>query len=125
MSIAAKDLKPGDRLYDCHRHKAGNTTISVDGVWECYVREVGEDERGPWALISWNGNRPEKHRSVKWKRWPKEWIVQGVFAEAECYMCGALKSKGHRETCEHPAADRARKRAAKEAAREIERRYRK
>lgn len=117
MSIEAKDLKPGDVLYDCQRHKAGRTEIRIDGVWECYVREVGEDEHGPWAMIARNGNSPEKHRFVKWKRWPKEWNVQGVFEEATCYLCNARKSEGHRETCEHPAAERARKRAAKEAAR--------
>jgi hypothetical protein len=115
--IPVEDLKAGDVLYDCHRHKAGNTTMSVDGVWEVYVSEVGSDERGPWARLAWNGNAPrgKTYRTTDYARWPKEWPQQDLFGEAECYLCNGKKSKGHRPDCKHPGAIRARKRVAKEA----------
>jgi hypothetical protein len=119
MPIDVKDLKVGDVLYDCHRHKAGNTTMSVDGVWKCRVREVGTDENGrPWALISWSGNAPrgKTYGRTSYRRYPKEWNRQSLFDEATCALCHAKKSAGHRDSCDHPAAIRARKRAAKGAA---------
>lgn len=113
MSIPIEKLKAGDVLYDCHREKAGNTTMSRDGVWEVYVREVGTDERGAWALLAWNGNPPrgKTYGATNYKRHPKEWNRHDIFGEATCYLCHAKKSAGHRPVCEHPAAVRARKKA--------------
>jgi hypothetical protein len=119
------NLKAGDVLYDCHRHKAGNTKCSVDGVWTCVVREVGSEDSKRfdgttrtrhWAMISWNGNPARRYYdSVAFTRWPKEWNKQSVFGEAKCALCCGYKSEGHRPDCEHPGAIRARKRAEKEA----------
>lgn len=33
MAIQVTDLKKGDVIYDCHRQKAGNTAMSVDGLF--------------------------------------------------------------------------------------------
>ena len=52
-----KDLKPGDVLYDCHSHKMGNTTIKSYGVWSVKIIEVFDSH----ALVSWNGNTPERY----------------------------------------------------------------
>jgi hypothetical protein len=54
-------LKPGDVLYDVHRHKMGNTTASTVGVWTVRVLEVHERH----IVASWNGNRPE--RMFEWQ----------------------------------------------------------
>lgn len=115
MAIDISKLKAGDVLYDCRRVKAGNTTMSVDGVWECYVCEVGEDNGRPWALISWNGNTPRRYYQTRWKRWPKEWNRGSLMGGLRCYLCSAKKDDGHLPDCEHPAAVRARKKTAKEA----------
>lgn len=119
------NLKAGDVLYDCRRVKAGNTTASADGVWECKVREVGSvDSARPdgstrtrhWAMISWNSNPARRYYdSVSFTRWPKEWNRHAIGGEAKCHLCGGYKSEGHRPDCEHPGAVRARKRAEKEA----------
>lgn len=59
VSIKFEKVKAGDTLYDVHRHKLGNTTMSELGLWT--VKIITVDERG--AHVSWNGNRAE------W--WPK------------------------------------------------------
>ena len=50
-------IKAGDRLWDCHRTKMGNTTLTKMGSWTVDVKEVDPVKRK--ALVSWNGNRPE------------------------------------------------------------------
>jgi hypothetical protein len=119
------NLKAGDLLWDCHRQKAGNTAAKVDGVWRCYVREVGStDVTRPdgttatrhWAMISWNGNPARRfYDSVAYTRWPKEWNKHTIGGEPTCALCRGRKSEGHEPDCEHPAAERARKRAEKAA----------
>lgn len=52
-------IKVGDVLYDVHRTRAGNTTMTVQGIWEVYVKEVHIDEG--YALCSWNGNPATKY----------------------------------------------------------------
>lgn len=109
MSVAFKSLKPGDLLYDCHRHKLGNTTIPVMGVWKVRVLEVNlEDQK---ALISWNGNTPTwkspgYFQSAIIRRFPPEWATRDL-GEQTCCMCHAKKSEGHRPDCGHPKAKKA------------------
>lgn len=106
MSVSFDTLKPGDTLYDCHRHKLGNTTMSVMGVWEVRVKEVNLAERK--ALISWNTN-PEKWVSERYfkeariKRHPPEWSSRDIGGRT-CYLCHAKESEGHLPTCKHPKA---------------------
>lgn len=66
-------IKPGDTLYDCHRTKMGNTTMSRMGCWEVKVIEVDTENRR--ALCSWNTNKPEwwyERRLSKLRRTPIE-----------------------------------------------------
>ena len=105
MTVAFTSLKVGDTIYDCHRHKMGNTTASELGIWKIQVLEINESERK--ALVSWNGN-PAQWKSERYfestmiKRFPPEWVhrIGGSF----CHICGAKESEGHRETCKHPKA---------------------
>ena len=57
MATIAK-LKPGQILYDVHRTKMGNTTVSRLGCWPVEVVEV--DPEGRWIVAKWNYNRPRK-----------------------------------------------------------------
>jgi hypothetical protein len=52
--VAFNTIKAGDRLYDCHRYKMGNTTMSKMGCWDVVVIEVDAEKRR--ANVSWNGN---------------------------------------------------------------------
>lgn len=51
-------MKAGMVVYDVHRYKMGNTTMSTVGIWHVYVKEVN-CEQG-YIVASWNGNAPEK-----------------------------------------------------------------
>ena len=59
-------LKPGQVLYDKHKYKMGNTTMSAWGLWHVYVKEV--DPNGQFIVASWNGNKEEKMYSGRVKR---------------------------------------------------------
>jgi hypothetical protein len=54
MSVAFTSLKVGDTLYDCHRHRVGNTMATELGIWKVKIVEIDLKERK--ALVSWNGN---------------------------------------------------------------------
>ena len=108
--IKIESLKAGDVLYETRNGnvQAGNTTLRVEGVWECYVREVARD--GKWVEISWNGNPARRFHSVPkgYKRAPKEW-VRSLFGGRKCYLCGKSESDGHAPDCDHPKAIAARR----------------
>lgn len=104
-------IKPGVLLYDVHSTKAGNTTISVEGVWVVRVISTHFEEDVPYAVCSWNGNKPRKYyrRDIeKLRRHPKEWVRDRIFGERTCYYCHASESDGHTDKCEHPRAKRGR-----------------
>lgn len=52
-------IKAGDRLYDVHSERAGNTTIRRQGVWDVRVISVNPEKRT--AVVSWNGNPPQTY----------------------------------------------------------------
>lgn len=71
--VAFNTVKPGDILYDCHTHRAGNTKMRVMGVWQ--VRVISVDEAGGFVVASWNGNKPERYYTSsirRWRRTPKK-----------------------------------------------------
>lgn len=111
MAVSIDTLKAGDVLYDCHRHKMGNTTMSTMGVWLVYIKEV--DLVGRRVLISWNTN-PDKwvgeryFRGTDIRRSPPEWLSRG-FGGYSCHMCNAKKVDGHHPDCTHPKAKKAKK----------------
>lgn len=57
--VAFNKVNDGDVLYDCHRMRMGNTTMSRMGTWIVNVIKVDRDKRT--ALVSWNGNRPQTY----------------------------------------------------------------
>lgn len=114
-------IKAGDVLYDVHTERAGNTKIRVEGTWEVAVISVhpeGTEERAyPHAVCRWNGNRARVYTQydlAKLRVTPKEWVRE--WGGQRCYVCGAKRTDGHRDTCTHPRAVSARKRAAKDGA---------
>lgn len=52
--VAFNTVKAGDFLFDRHKEKMGNTTISRVGEWKVRVIEVDREKRR--AMCSWNGN---------------------------------------------------------------------
>lgn len=67
MSIKRSKLKPGDVVYDCHSHNAGNTTLRTWGVWTVRIIEVTDK----CIVASWNGN-PEREFYGDTLPWSKE-----------------------------------------------------
>jgi hypothetical protein len=66
-------LKIGDVLYDSHRQKMGNTTMSRMTTWEVKVLEI--DIVAQKALCSWNGNKPSwwySRQIARLRRTPKK-----------------------------------------------------
>lgn len=112
-AIPIESLKVGDILHDVHRVQAGNVAASIDGHWEVRVTAIADDHT--WIELSWNGNRPERHRSVPsgYKRHPKEWIQGSLFGGRSCGICSRTEQNGHAPDCDHPRAVAARKKAAK------------
>lgn len=113
MSVAFTSLKAGDILYDCHRHRVGNTMSTELGIWKVRVVEVNLKERK--ALVSWNNNpaqwKGERYfESTMIKRNPPEWVHQISMMGTFCYLCRAKKNDGHRPDCPHPQAKKAKKR---------------
>lgn len=109
-------LEPGMTLYDVHSERAGNTTMRVEGCWEVRVVSVHLDASPPYAMLAWNVvNEPRKYFTIPkgWRRWPKEWIRQDLFGGRACALCNAKESDGHRDSCQHPRAVRARAKAAR------------
>lgn len=61
-------LKPGMVVYDVHRNKMGNTTMSSVGVWPVRIISVDAEKRRVEA--SWNGNKPQifyVRETSKWR----------------------------------------------------------
>lgn len=60
MAINLEAVVTGATFYSRRRHKMGNTTLSTLGEWVVRVLEGWDPERG-YAVVSWNGNRPERY----------------------------------------------------------------
>lgn len=58
MAIKFERVKAGMELYDRRKQRMGNTTIRSLSEWPVKILEVDETTRT--ALVSWNGNSPEK-----------------------------------------------------------------
>lgn len=65
--MAAFDrIKAGDTLYDVHRVKCGNTTMSREPCFTVYVISV--DKANRTAMCSWNSNGAQRYNERKLKR---------------------------------------------------------
>lgn len=60
MAVSFEKVKAGDRLWDCHKHKTANTTMSRMGAWPVDVISI-DHEKGE-AVVSWNHN---ENRTVR------------------------------------------------------------
>jgi hypothetical protein len=56
MAIKFEKIQPGMVLWDRHREKMGNTTMSRLGEWRVEVISVDAAHRN--AVVSWNHNAP-------------------------------------------------------------------
>lgn len=69
MAINFERIKAGDVLWDYHSYGMGNTTMRAMGNWSVRVIEINHD--AGWAIVSWNGNQPEKwyrHKMCRLRR---------------------------------------------------------
>ena len=106
MAVALTSLKVGDIIYDCHRHRVGNTMSTELGIWKVRILEINLKERK--VLVSWNGNTPQWKNELYFtsttiKRNPPEWVHR-LGTGTVCYMCWAKKADGHKQGCTHPKA---------------------
>lgn len=104
-------LKIGDVLYRVRREKAGNTKCSREVVDEYVVSAIEHAPGFPRVRITQNGRPVLGVRVANLRRSPPEWLRWNPFEARQCYFCRAHESNGHRETCEHPKAVKARAKA--------------
>lgn len=70
MAIKFEKIQPGMTLFERHRERMGNTTMSRLGEWRIRVVSVNLADRTVTA--SWNGNPPlvyQEHAATKWFSW--------------------------------------------------------
>ena len=65
MALITK-VKVGQKLYDRHSYRQGNTTIRAEGEWQVMVVEI-DLEKGR-VLCSWNFNKPTWYYYSKFKK---------------------------------------------------------
>lgn len=66
MAIKFEAVKPGDLLWDVHKQKLGNTTVSRLSCWPVRVLQIDYDNRV--ASCSWNGNKPRVYSKAQIER---------------------------------------------------------
>ena len=86
-----------DVLWDCHRHRMGNTTMSEMSCWQVVVLEV--DPAHLDFKVSWNTNPPRmytRRQIAKLRRAPatkkvsgRQWGERGP---ATCRVCGTTEN---------------------------------
>jgi hypothetical protein len=109
--LALDKLKIGDVLYRVSREFAGRTKCRRDRVDEFTVTAIEPGVYAPKVTVSGYGAREVRVSLLR--RSPPEWVQRDIFAPRTCYFCRAKEGTAHAETCDHPAAAKARKAAAK------------
>ena len=85
-------LTPGLVVYDVHRHKLGNTTMSTVGVWKVHI--VSVDHEAKRVTASWNGNPAKTFfygDAMKWRE-KKPLLIRGAFGRARLATREELKA---------------------------------
>lgn len=77
MAIKFEKIKEGMTLYDVHKRKMGNTTVSSVGVWPVQIIELKDNG----AIVSWNYNTPQ--------HWPRS-RLEGLRAKEPELVRNAL-----------------------------------
>ena len=62
-----EQLKPDQKVYDCHKQRMGNTTMTRMGTWTVKIVSVDLEKRGVYA--SWNGNPVQWYPERAVKKW--------------------------------------------------------
>lgn len=89
-------INPGDRLFDVHSYRMGNTTLRSVGVWEVEIIDIDPEKR--CATVSWNGNKPEVYNEVALKK------LRAVRPELEAGFFGSMRIKAKAKTPKTPEA---------------------
>lgn len=85
-------LEAGMVVYDVHRHKLGNTTMSTVGVWRVCIVSVDREERRVQA--SWNSNPPKTFYPCEVEKWREKepMLIRGAFGSARLATREELKA---------------------------------
>lgn len=102
MAVKFEKVEPGMTLYDRHRYRMGNTTLTSIGEWE--VRVISVDKEARTAMCSWNGNPPRRYYARDFERlstWSKD--DPGVIVETG--MLGSIVKVRKMTKAERAAAE--------------------
>lgn len=120
------NIKEDDVLYEMGTYGMGNTKMTAQGVtvhriiavhrdtvYHAVGGELGQKTRTIYPhAVNARGEKLSEARIGKLKRSPPEWLKRGMFARI-CHFCHAEEKDGHRDSCKHPRAVKARAKAAK------------
>ena len=90
--VAPKTVKVGDVLWDVHREKMGNTTMSEIGSWRVFILELPTPERPHSWKVGWN--LPSQVRSYSSRDIQR---LRRTPYKKPCWTC--RNKKPARETC--------------------------
>ena len=85
-------LTPGMVVYDVHRHRLGNTTISTVGVWKVRIVSVEPETRR--VVASWNGNPAKTFYFGDVTKWREKepMLIRGALGNARLANRDELKA---------------------------------
>ena len=96
MAINPDTVQVGDVLWDCHKRRMGNTTVSEMSCWQVKVLEISEDRKT--FQCSWNTNPARTYyrsQIAKLRRSPATKKVSGRqwgdLHVAKCRVCGTTE----------------------------------
>ena len=96
MAINPDTVQVGDVLWDCHKRRMGNTTVSEMSCWQVRVLEISEDRKT--FQCSWNTNPARTYyrsQIAKLRRSPATKKVSGRqwgdLHVAKCRVCGTTE----------------------------------
>lgn len=85
-------LRPGMTVYDVHRRKMGNTTMSTVGLWRVLI--VSVDHEAKRLTASWNGNPARTFYPKDVAKWREKEppLISASFCGARLAMREELKA---------------------------------
>jgi len=86
-------IEAGMTLFDVHKERAGNTTLSTMGCWTVFVVRVDRDTNS--AMVSWNGNPTERWYRFRLEklRAKRPVFVSGVFGTKRLQTAAERKAE--------------------------------
>jgi hypothetical protein len=85
-------IKPGQILWSVTRGNMGNTTVRTSHLYEVRVIDVHDD----FAIVSWNGNPPQRYYSghIAKLRTKKPVMITSAIGRQRVARRGEVKAEG-------------------------------